>query len=235
MSSELKYLGTNIYTAPNGLHRRTVRHGHTSLVKELYAHAQTVCRNQISEQYIADVLNPDKKNFSKGYAYFLNNELIGFVVWSIKNMDKLNAGKINMTNDTTPKGATKILHIDLICAKETGTTLGYTMLYDVENYCIDTAIPIIELDSSDIKLKPYYEKFGFMAVRPTPSYNIVHMSKPVIQLLLDTPIKRGKTRRRGQINKVTERDKKAIQFLVENGPEIAINIEHIRNILKLNG
>jgi hypothetical protein len=236
MATGMKNYGKNIYTAPNGLVRKTVVHGNTRLVKELFAHAQTVCRNQISEQYIADVLNPDKKNFSNGYAYFLNDELVGFVVWTVKNMDTIKPERPRMSKDTTPKGPTKILNIDLLCAKETGTTLGYTMLYDVETYCIDKAIPIIDLYASDIRLEPYYEQFGFMAIRPTPVFDEVHMTKPVTQLLLDTPInyKRGKTRRKGQVNKVTERDKKAIQFLVENGPKMAKNIEYIRNVLKLN-
>lgn len=80
--------GTNIYTAPNGIVRRYIRHGNMRLVKELFFHAQTVCRNQISEQYIATLLNPDKKNFSNGYAYFLEDELIGFIVWTIKYLEK---------------------------------------------------------------------------------------------------------------------------------------------------
>jgi hypothetical protein len=232
MSSELKYLGTNIYTAPNGLHRRTVRHGHTSLVKELYAHAQTVCRDQISDQYIADVLNPDKKNFSRGFAYFIDDEIIGFVVWSIKNYDKLNAGRIHMSSRNIVTGPSKSLFIDLICAKQTGTTLGYTMLNDVENYCIDNAIPFMKLRPADDELIPYYEKYGFTLT--SNEYGNI-MSKGMVKLIDKMPsnYKSGKTRKAGRIRpQISERDRLAIQKYLRDADKLSQNIKQMNLFIK---
>jgi hypothetical protein len=232
MASDLKNFGTNIYTAPNGLVRRTVRSGSMGLIKELYAHAMTVCRNQISEQYIADILNPDNIKFSKGYAYFLKDELVGFVVWSIKNYDKLNAGRIPMSSRNIVTGPSKSLFIDLICAKETGTTLGYTMLNDVENYCIDNAIPFMKLRPADDELIPYYEKYGFTLT--SNEYGNI-MSKGMVKLIDKMPsnYKSGKTRKAGRIRpSISERDRLAIQRYLRNADKLSRNIKEMNQFIK---
>jgi len=232
MASDLKNFGTNIYTAPNGLVRRTVRSGSMGLIKELYAHAMTVCRNQISEQYIADILNPDNIKFSKGYAYFLKDKLVGFVVWSIKNYDKLNAGRIPMSSRNIVTGPSKSLFIDLICAKETGTTLGYTMLNDVENYCIDNAIPFMKLRPADDELIPYYEKYGFTLT--SNEYGNI-MSKGMVKLIDKMPsnYKSGKTRKAGRIRpSISERDRLAIQRYLRNADKLSRNIKEMNQFIK---
>jgi hypothetical protein len=232
MATGLKNYGKNIYTAPNGLVRRNVVHGNKPLVKELFAHAQTVCRNQISEQYIADVLNPDKKNFSNGYAYFLKDELVGFVVWTIKNMDTIKPERPRKSNDNTPKGATKILNIDLLCAKETGTTLGYTMLYDVEIYCIDEAIPFMKLTPAEESLIPYYEKYGFTL---TSKEKETIMSKAIVALLKTNPhnYKTAKTRKAKYTRpKLSERDKNAIESYLSYATQLSQNIKFMDEFIK---
>jgi hypothetical protein len=232
MASDLKNFGTNIYTAPNGLVRRTVRSGSMGLIKELYAHATTVCRNQISEQYIADILNPDNIKFSKGYAYFLKDELVGFVVWTVKNMDTIPTERPRMSNNTTPKGATKILYIDLICAKETGTTLGYTMLYDVEKYCIDKAIPFMKLIPGEESLIPYYEKYGFTL---TSKEKETIMSKAIVTLLKTNPhnYKTAKTRKAKYTRpKISERDKNAIESYLGYATKLSQNIKYMDEFIK---
>ena len=234
MTSELKNFGINIYTAPNGLVRRDVVHGNTRLVKELFAHAQTVCRNQISEQYIADVLNPDKKSFSKGYVYSIDDEILGFVVWTIQYLDKLKKPRIYKTKDYNPPIPSKVLFIDLICAKGTGTTLGYKMIDDIENFCINNAIPCINLEPSDDDLIPYYEKIGFSRLS---LYNS-QMTKPIIQLIQNTSTnyKISKTRKlKYQTRKqLSERDKAVLEKYLIDIPKISENIKNIENIMLLN-
>jgi hypothetical protein len=232
MATGLKNYGKNIYTAPNGLIRRTVRTGSMGLIKELYTHATTVCRHQISEQYIADVLNPDNIKFSKGYSYFLKDELVGFVVWTVKNMDTIPTERPRMSKNTTPEGPTKILYIDLICAKETGTTLGYTMLYDVESYCIDEAIPFIKLTPAEQSLIPYYEKYGFTL---TSKEKETIMTKAVVALLKTNPhnYKTAKTRKAKYTRpKISERDKNAIESYLGYATKLSQNIKYMDEFIK---
>lgn len=111
------------------------------------------------------------------------------------------------------------------------------MLDDVENYCIENVIPVIELKPTNNKLMIYYEQFGFNAVRSDYNYLNIIMAKPVQQLLLQTPInyKSGKTRKARRIKKqLTENDKNIINFLVEKGPQLSKNMKAIRTILKID-
>jgi hypothetical protein len=207
---EIIYYGDNIYTSPDNIIKKTVKPSQTSLVLEMKKHAYSVCRETISENYINNILNPFKSGFKNGFVYLdENNEIIGFIVWTIQKQDPI----INMTTSEPPPRASKYMYILLLCAKPTNTTLGYTMLWDAESYCIENAIPAMRLVPATKSLFPYYQKYGFITGQNLP--NLV-LYKPIVYLI-QTPnlkYKTNKTRKRGRKNKpLSENDRKAIEYM----------------------
>ena len=107
---------------------------------QIRALADYVCRGEIHEDYIDRAL----KRFEFGYVYRDSENLVGFVLWSIKTHSQFN----------------KVLYIDLIC----GRGLGLWMMKDVEQLALLQNINIITLDPANEKLKQVYiNKYGFKA------------------------------------------------------------------------
>lgn len=193
-------LGTNIYTAPKNIKRTFMSSKQTFYADELHEHAAKICR----EEFGQDVINAAINNYKNGYVYTIGREIIGFVIW------KIIINKIDSPFYPNPVPS-KHLKILLICAKKTGTTLGYTMLNDVENYCYQTNIPCMELHAINIQLEEYYKQYGFFTTQKFP---IIIMWKPILKLLeLKGP---HKTRRNSRSN-ISAHDRKAIEFLRDNG------------------
>lgn len=207
---ELKNYGDNIYTSPNGILKRFVKPSQTSLVLEMKNHAYNICRESISETYINNILNPFKSGFKNGFVYTdENDEILGFIVWDIKKQEP----NVIMSTTEPPPLVSKHMYILLLCAKPTNTTLGYTMLWDAETYCIENAIPSMRLVPATKSLFPYYQKYGFITGQNLP--NLV-LYKPVLELLKLNPLnyRTNKTRKRGKKYKLlSDKDRKAIEYM----------------------
>lgn len=193
-------LGTNIYTAPKNIKRTFMSSKQTFYADELHEHATKVCRDEFGQ----DVINSAINNYKNGYVYTIGRDIIGFVIW------KIITNKIDSPFYPNPVPS-KHLKILLICATKTGTTLGYTMLNDVENYCYQNSIPCMELHAINIQLEEYYKKYGFFTTQKFP---IIIMWKPTLRLL---ELKGPHKTRRNSRNNISAHDRKAIEFLRDNG------------------
>jgi len=209
MSTLLNY-GNNIYTRPDTIRKICINSKSISFIKEVKRHALTICRNEISESYI----NKTCKTFTNGYVYIRENNILGFILWKLQ-IHKQDEQK------NTELLPSKSLFIQLLCAEKTGTDFGYSMLSDVETYCVNTSIPTMSLEPGNTKLETYYHEYGFKLLCRYPKKI---MTKPILELLT-IPQNRAKTRKIRQ-NTLTTHDRQLIQYLSENGSKLEADINY---------
>lgn len=181
----------------------------TFYADELHEHSNEVCRDEFGQ----DLINAAINNYRNGYVYTIGREIIGFVIW------KTVSHYTQSPNYPNPVPS-KHLKILLICSKKTDTTLGYTMLYDVQNYCYQNNIPCMELQALNRKLETYYKGLGFFTTQKFPD---ILMWKPITELL--TLNSRQKTRKNNR-NNISAHDRKAIEFLRDNGHTLEEGLDY---------
>jgi hypothetical protein len=213
MDTQLQNYDTDIYTAPNKIKKIFINPAQLHFIKELKRHASEVCRNEISQSYINSTFN----KFKNGFMYTIGNQLIGFIIWKIETYNF----EEHLNTEHMP---TKQLYIQIICAKKTDTNLGYTMLSDVESYCVKNGIPVISLKPVTKKIENYYHTYGFKTYAVLPE---VIMTKPVEALLL-LNINTSHTRKVGKKSKLNPHDKKLIQYLMDHSSELEEKINYER-------
>ena len=115
------------------------------LISYLRSEAYSICRTQISYEYIKWSFN----KFKRGFIYYKDNVQIAFCIWKvnehIKNMSIL----------------FKELYIYLICGKQLDYKLIPRILDDIINLCRKSNIQYITLEPANNTLKEYYMKCGF--------------------------------------------------------------------------
>lgn len=181
---------------PEGVKRTFIHSSQIHIVKELKRHVYDTCRGTISQEYINNSCN----KFKDGYLYTKGNEIVGIVLWKIITPT---AQQLEQNKELP----TKYVFIQLLCTGISGERLGYTMLFDVEKYCVSHMIPVIILEPTHKYLEHYYRTVGFRLLSCYPNKM---MTKPVERLLTQSV---SKTRRRMR----NTRDKRIIQYLLENG------------------
>lgn len=216
MDTQLQNYGTDIYTAPDKIKRVLISHSDYRYAKVIKKHAIEVCRNGISQEYVNRVCN----NFSNAYIYTVDGQMIGFILWKIKKNDPLEHFKPEYI-------PTKELYIQLICAKKTGANFGYTMLSDVESYCVKNAIPIMTLEPINAALETYYHNYGFKS-DCLMRKGIILMTKPIEALLLSDKNTKHTRKAGRKIHPLEPHDRKIIQYLVDNGTELEEHINYVR-------
>jgi hypothetical protein len=175
-------------SGPEDIQRTLLQSPQIHVIAEMKRHAYETCREAISQEYIHKSL----KTCKNGYLYTKGNEIIGFVIWKIVTPTKLD---LEM-NDKLPS---KYLFVQLVCAKSSGGQFGYTMLFDVEQYCAAHSIPMIILEPIHTTVENYYRSAGFRLLSLFPTKR---MTKAV------------------DIQSVGRRDKRIIKYLVENGESL---------------
>lgn len=197
----------NIYSKPGTLKRTYFKKTQREFIDEIKRHAYETCREDIGDEYIKKACNKCKE----GYVYTENAKIIGFIIWAIiptKLGDEKN----------TIYSPSKRLFIYLVCAEKTDYKLGKTMIYDVEQYAINKYVPLIKLEPTTPELEVYYHTFGYRTFSREP----VLMTKPMAELLLprkiDTRKRRNKT--------IDSKDKRIIQYYIDNGDNFEAEILH---------
>lgn len=195
----------NIYTFPSDIKRLFFDSKQCDMTRKLKAHAEEVCRHEISHSYIQKSLN----KYRYAYMYVKGDEIIGFILWQSITKDAIHT----LNSEMYPS---KYVFIHLLCAKKTGTDFGFRMLSDVETYCVKHGIPCMELHAANRNLETYYKQYGFFT---TQKYPEIRMWKPIITLLREDPTnyRTNKTRKRKQIS---DHDKKIIEFLSKEGASL---------------
>lgn len=216
MDTQLQNYDKDIYTVPEKIKRILIDKSQYRYTKVIKKYAFNICRNGISQEYVNRVCN----NFSNAYIYFVDDQIIGFIIWKLKKNDPLD--HLNPTYIPT-----KELYIQLICAKKTGTNFGYTMLSDVESYCVKNGIPIVSLEPINISLETYYHKYGFITDSIIRG-NIIIMTKPIVSLLLPNRNTRYTRKTGRKITLLDPHDRKLIQYLVDSSSELEEKINYIR-------
>lgn len=200
MNTLLNYK-TNTYTRPDNIKKIFITPKNIPFVRELKRNALQTCREEISESYIKRTC----KTFTHGFVYVRETKILGFILWKVDMLEP----DAHIDTELMPS---KQAFIQLICSEKTGTDFGYSMLSDVESYCVNNTIPVILLEPGNKKLEAYYHSFGFMTLS---RYPIRTMCKPVLELL-HVSQDRSKTRRKGR-GTLSAHDAKVIAFLHENG------------------
>jgi hypothetical protein len=132
------------------------------IVKNLRSQINSICRNDISEDYISKAFN----NFTYGYYYKdSDNNILGFGIWKehkelIMNMD----------------GEFKHISVLLICAKPTDYNLEKIILFDMESYVLTRKFNMIRLQPANKILIPYYESNGYV-IKSTTKH--IYMDKEI--------------------------------------------------------
>jgi hypothetical protein len=148
------------------------------ITKSLKTQASRICRNRISEQYINSVF----KKFDFGYWYKdVNNNSIGFCIWKEKNELSKEIGSYNYIN------------ILLICADQYDLKLGKMMFCDIDTYCKNKNMRLIQLEAANLKLAEVYKDYGFTLERVNPP---LIMSKDVDPTMLICRSKHNATRKK---------------------------------------
>jgi hypothetical protein len=157
----IRNFGDNIYAPLSGIRKIPVKPSQTSLVSKLRESALTVCKNQISPNYIKEIFKPFSNGFTGGLVFQSedDSEIQGFVVWELKGSYTKFNSLIEHPDDDIRYNT---MYIKLICAKENDKNLGKHLLYESEKYCTENGIHFITLEAATEKLVPYYEKMGYI-------------------------------------------------------------------------
>ena len=146
----------NIYQQPDDFEKTLFHRSNRDIARIIKNHAYNICKNTIPQAYINNSIN----RFNRGYVYKVNNLIIGFIIWEIKNKN------INTYKNTNLYTGSE-LHILLICAN-TNNRFGTQLLYDVEEYALSQGINIITLIPANDELVKFYKKNGFKMVSQYP-------------------------------------------------------------------
>jgi hypothetical protein len=133
---------SNIY--PANLIKRSIRADERSLISYLRTEAYSICRTEISYEYIKSVFN----KFKHGFVYYKDNKLIAFCIWKVRQYIYLQHNF-------------KQLYIYLVCGRQLDYRVLPRILDDVVHYCRKNLIEYITLEPVNDVLKSYYLKNGF--------------------------------------------------------------------------
>ena len=192
----------NITNMPDGVFKHFFTKKERHLVNRAKECAYETCHKKISEKYINASLN----NFKKGIIYFSKGDVIGFVVWKEKLEEMPISYQMleSMKNERINYKANTNMEITLLCAKPNIHRLGSHILYDVNQYCLENNISLIELYPADAELIQFYNKNGYKinsTRAPRSSINIIRMYKFASPIQIK---KTNKTRRRRPVLKLSQ-------------------------------
>jgi hypothetical protein len=218
----------NIYKRPTSIKRIYFKSSDRHFVDKLKYDASDVCRNELTDEYIKKVL----KKFKEGFIYIRDNQIMGFILWEIKNnKDRHVEGVLQK-----PLSDYKYMYIYLICAKKTNSDFGYIMLDDAEKHCIKKGVILMTLQPLNMELELYYRKYGFLlnTGRPYSDDEVIYMSKPVTELLNIfnniTPNNRRKTRKASK-RLITTEQARVLKNIIDKGDDLDKRLQESRNYL----
>lgn len=177
---------SNIY--PNKLNRINLRANQRSLISYLRSEAYSICRTEISYDYIRSVFN----KFKKGFVYYQGNKPVAFCIWKVTDHPSIVDLKLSYRS----------LYIYLICGIKADYKFVPRILDDVVNYCRKNNIKYISLEPVNDKVKEYYIKCGFKKNSDIGGNNILTLDVEQSRTLISDNTKRRKynTRRHKRIN-----------------------------------
>ena len=164
-SSSMEEVNANLL--PIDVFKQLFTRKERDIVCAIKRHADTVCRNFISEDYIRSAMN----RFDRGYVYKSHDgHIVGFTVWKELSDPKKGA-------DTVCK---RYIYLLLICADQNEYKLGSRFLYDVEKYASTIGASYIELQPLNDRLRTYYTAHGYLSdpqrstmLKPIVPYSII--------------------------------------------------------------
>lgn len=156
-----------LFSGENRSHVHAIRH-----------ESESVCRFEISPQYIRTSLN----TFKRGYLYYSNqDEIIGFALWKEKQEKVYEMRKQSKT--------VRYMELLLICVGNEWKGFGSTILADCEEYGKENDIKYLVLFPANEELVPFYRKNGYNVVSACP------LTLKMAKQLIKQPLNTRKTRR----------------------------------------
>lgn len=178
---------SNIY--PNNLNRRNLRANQRPLISYLRSKAYSICRTEISYDYIRSVFN----KFKKGFVYYQENKPVAFCIWKVSEHISIVDLKLSY----------RTLYIYLICGIKADYQFVPRILDDVVEYCRKNNIKYISLEPINNKVKEYYLKCGFKETPDMRKNNILTLDVDQSRTLFlnKSKLRKYNTRRHKRINK----------------------------------
>ncbi len=137
---EYNTFNNNINYSPEEITKTYFSRNDKGLIRQLKREASVVCRGCIDNDYI----NKSFHQFSDGYVYKYNKNIIGFCIWKF-------------INDSNNK---RKLYLILICTEPNKYKLGTHILYDIERIAIASNIGSIKLQTTP-QVAKFYKSIGF--------------------------------------------------------------------------
>ncbi len=138
----------------NNISRRRIKRKniHPSKLNSLVTQYTALCKNELPEEYIQEVL----EDFQSGYIYYDagSEELIGLCLWKTS----INKGKQNA------------IDLLLLCSRYSHKKLGHYMLNDLENYAFESKQKYITVLPANESLISYYASHGFVEIQESKSF-----------------------------------------------------------------
>ncbi len=177
---------SNIY--PNNLNRINLRANQRPLISYLRSEAYSICRTEISNDYIRSVFN----KFKKGFVYYQGNKPVAFCIWKVSEHISIVDLKLSYRS----------LYIYLICGMKADYKFVPRILDDVINYCRKNNIQTISLEPVNDKVKEYYIKCGFKETPDIRKNNILTLDVEQSRMFIsdNTKMRKYNTRRHKRIN-----------------------------------
>ena len=161
---------TEVNNIVSYVRRRFFTSSERQLIQTLRSHADDVCRQRISTEYIHSAFN----RFKQGFAYYDEQDMLqGFCIWR----PKIHIAIATDDGEYT-KTHSKAIYIELLCAKQVDYLFLNRVLPDVEKYCVEHGIKFIELVPSTERVRQLYQSYGFI-VSNTDTLQMVKQLLPV--------------------------------------------------------
>lgn len=156
---------SNIY--PNDMIKQTLKADNRSLISYIRSEAYSICRSEISFEYIKSAFN----KFKQGFVYYSKNIPIAFCIWKIKNHLRFN-------------NSYRELYIYLLCGKKLDYKLIPKIIDDLVDLCRKSNVQYITLQPINDTIKQYYIKCGFEERQDIMGTNmlVLDVNKSRIQL-----------------------------------------------------
>jgi hypothetical protein len=128
--------------------------------------ARHVCRDKLSAVYINNAFN----KFKKGLLYTdpETDEIDGFCIWKPHEEEASNIMQH------------KTIHILLLCGRNRSLFCN-RLFVDLDRYCEEHGIDIIQLEPANKRLKEYYELHGFAATDPFRPHILAKQVRSVVE------------------------------------------------------
>lgn len=164
MAAQTVYEVNNI--APSDLNIEILRSYNRARISAAKRVARHVCRDKLSAVYINTAFN----KFTTGFLYTdpETGEIDGFCIWKPHEEEP----SVIMQHKT--------IHILLLCGRNRALFCN-RLFVDLDRYCEDHGIDIIQLEPANKRLKDYYELHGFVANDPYRPHILAKQVRSVVE------------------------------------------------------